>query len=161
MQLSPVPSSTLILIYGFFINNLSSSTCSSTLISDRPHLQFFFGMNTLSLSVLLNVLTRVNEQIKVVAREAGGFVVDMIRQNKIARRAFLLAGSPGTDKTALALSISQELDTKNKSGNGSPCCWSKYSATCTTTNNSTLDEVNRLALWSYMQLWIKDGSLTL
>lgn len=49
---------------------------------------------------------------QVAAREAGGLVVDMIRQKKMAGRALLLAGPPGTGKTALALGISQELGTK-------------------------------------------------
>lgn len=46
------------------------------------------------------------------AREAAGLVVDMIRQKKMAGRALLLAGAPGTGKTALALGISQELGSK-------------------------------------------------
>jgi len=46
------------------------------------------------------------------AREAAGLVVDMIKQKKMAGRALLLAGPPGTGKTALALGISQELGTK-------------------------------------------------
>lgn len=46
------------------------------------------------------------------AREAAGLVVDMIRQKKMAGRALLLAGPPGTGKTALALGISQELGSK-------------------------------------------------
>ncbi|KAE9600467.1 putative DNA helicase [Lupinus albus] len=46
------------------------------------------------------------------AREGAGLVVDMIRQKKMAGRALLLAGPPGTGKTALALGISQELGTK-------------------------------------------------
>eukprot|EP00882_Tetradesmus_deserticola_P010848 GHRQ01011465.1.p1 GENE.GHRQ01011465.1~~GHRQ01011465.1.p1 ORF type:complete len:204 (+),score=72.37 GHRQ01011465.1:518-1129(+) len=46
------------------------------------------------------------------AREACGIVVGMIRQKKMAGRALLLTGAPGTGKTALALGISQELGTK-------------------------------------------------
>jgi RuvB-like protein 1 (pontin 52) len=46
------------------------------------------------------------------AREACGFVVEMIRQKKMAGRALLLTGASGTGKTALALGISQELGTK-------------------------------------------------
>jgi RuvB-like protein 1 len=46
------------------------------------------------------------------AREAGGVVVEMIRQKKMAGRALLLTGGPGTGKTALALGIAQELGTK-------------------------------------------------
>ena len=43
------------------------------------------------------------------AREACGVVVDMIKQKKMAGRALLMAGAPGTGKTALALGIAQEL----------------------------------------------------
>ena len=39
------------------------------------------------------------------AREACGVVVDMIKAKKMAGRALLLAGAPGTGKTALALGI--------------------------------------------------------
>lgn len=46
------------------------------------------------------------------AREACGVVVDMIRQKKMAGRALLLTGAPGTGKTALALGVAQELGTK-------------------------------------------------
>ncbi len=46
------------------------------------------------------------------AREACGLVVDLIKAKKMAGRALLMAGAPGTGKTALALSISQELGPK-------------------------------------------------
>lgn len=46
------------------------------------------------------------------AREGCGIVVDMIRAKKMAGRALLLTGAPGTGKTALALGISQELGSK-------------------------------------------------
>lgn len=46
------------------------------------------------------------------AREAAGLVVELIRSKKMAGRALLLAGAPGTGKTALALGISQELGPK-------------------------------------------------
>jgi len=46
------------------------------------------------------------------AREACGVVVDMIKAKKMAGRALLLAGAPGTGKTALALGISSELGAK-------------------------------------------------
>ncbi|KAE9375750.1 TIP49-domain-containing protein [Stipitochalara longipes BDJ] len=49
---------------------------------------------------------------QTAAREACGVVVDLIRAQKMAGRAILLAGGPGTGKTALALAISQELGTK-------------------------------------------------
>jgi len=46
------------------------------------------------------------------AREACGVVVDLIKSRKMAGRALLLAGAPGTGKTALALGIAQELGPK-------------------------------------------------
>eukprot|EP00210_Caulerpa_lentillifera_P006438 g6150.t1 len=46
------------------------------------------------------------------AREACGIVYEMIKKKKMAGRALLLAGAPGTGKTALALGISQELGTR-------------------------------------------------
>ena len=46
------------------------------------------------------------------AREACGVVADMIREKKMAGRALLMTGAPGTGKTALALGISQELGTR-------------------------------------------------
>uniref|UniRef100_A0A7S2L7W5 RuvB-like helicase n=1 Tax=Leptocylindrus danicus TaxID=163516 RepID=A0A7S2L7W5_9STRA len=46
------------------------------------------------------------------AREACGIVVDLIRSKKMAGRALLLAGAPGTGKTALALGIASELGKK-------------------------------------------------
>jgi RuvB-like protein 1 (pontin 52) len=46
------------------------------------------------------------------AREAAGIVVDMIKSKKMAGKALLLAGAPGTGKTAIALAVSQELGSK-------------------------------------------------
>merc|ERR1719473_2629369 len=46
------------------------------------------------------------------ARVACGICVEMIRSKKMAGRALLLAGAPGTGKTALALGVAQELGSK-------------------------------------------------
>jgi len=46
------------------------------------------------------------------AREAAMICVELIKSKKMAGKALLFAGAPGTGKTALALAISQELGTK-------------------------------------------------
>lgn len=46
------------------------------------------------------------------AREAAGIILDLISAKKMAGRAILFAGAPGTGKTALALAMSQELGPK-------------------------------------------------
>lgn len=46
------------------------------------------------------------------AREAAGLVVSLIKNKKMAGRALLMAGAPGTGKTATALGIAQELGPK-------------------------------------------------
>jgi len=43
------------------------------------------------------------------ARRAAGIVLEMIKDGKIAGRAMLLAGSPGTGKTAIAMAMSRAL----------------------------------------------------
>ena len=46
------------------------------------------------------------------AREVCGIVVEMVKSKQMAGRALLLAGPPGTGKTAIALAIAQDLGPK-------------------------------------------------
>ncbi|XP_067928644.1 ruvB-like 2 [Watersipora subatra] len=45
------------------------------------------------------------------ARRAAGVILEMIKEGKIAGRALLIAGQPGTGKTAVAMGIAQSLGT--------------------------------------------------
>ncbi|CAN4116713.1 unnamed protein product [Withania somnifera] len=46
---------------------------------------------------------------QVSARKAAGIIVKMVQQGKISGRALLLAGQPGTGKTAIAMGMAKEL----------------------------------------------------
>lgn len=43
------------------------------------------------------------------AREAAGIIVNMVKEGKMAGRAILMAGPPGTGKTAIAIAMTKEL----------------------------------------------------
>lgn len=45
------------------------------------------------------------------ARKAAGVILEMIKEGKIAGRAILMAGAPGTGKTAIAMGMAQALGT--------------------------------------------------
>jgi len=46
------------------------------------------------------------------AREAAGLVVELIKSKKMAGKALMFVGPPGTGKTAIALAVSTELGPK-------------------------------------------------
>ena len=51
------------------------------------------------------------------ARKAAGIVVRMIKESKLSGRAILIAGGPGTGKTAIATGISKALSSEDKKVN--------------------------------------------
>lgn len=83
------------------------STVKSQRISSHTHIK---GLGLKEDGVPLEVGSGLVGQEN--AREAAGVVVDLIKSKKMAGKALLFAGPPGTGKTALAMAIAQELGPK-------------------------------------------------
>lgn len=62
--------------------------------------------------ISVHICQLILQYVLLVWIQAAGVVVELIKAKKMAGRALLLAGAPGTGKTALALGISQELGPK-------------------------------------------------
>lgn len=89
------------------ISNASSSSSREARIATHSHIK---GLGLDEYGVALPSARGFVGQKS--AREACGLVLDLIRQKKFAGRALLLAGGPGTGKTALALGMAHELGHK-------------------------------------------------
>eukprot|EP00939_MAST-03C_sp_MAST-3C-sp1_P002891 g2891.t1 len=83
------------------------STTRTQRISHHTHIK---GLGLDTVGKAIRIQSGLVGQEK--AREACGIIVELIQSKKMAGRALLLAGAPGTGKTALALGIAQELGPK-------------------------------------------------
>merc|ERR1712000_669058 len=80
------------------------STTKSVRISSHTHIK---GLGLDEEGMAIEISSGMVGQEK--AREAAGIVVDLIKNKKMAGKALLFVGPPGTGKTAIALALSQEL----------------------------------------------------
>merc|ERR1712038_1251417 len=83
------------------------STTRTQRIASHTHVK---GLGLDETGAAINIQSGLCGQTQ--AREAAGIVVDMIKNKKMAGKALLFAGPPGTGKTAIALAISAELGPK-------------------------------------------------
>ena len=92
-------------------NILGSGSSSSSRRSAAPRVAAHTHVTGLG----LNALGEVDPSVKcglvgqTAAREACGVVADLVRSTKLAGRAVLLTGGPGSGKTALAMAVSKDL----------------------------------------------------
>ena len=71
----------------------------------------FFSSLSLSFPSSVHLFTDLLLPFWLIA-QAAGIAVDLIRSKKMAGRAVLFAGAPGTGKTAIALGMAKELGPK-------------------------------------------------
>jgi len=84
-----------------------ASTTREQRIASHSHIK---GLGVNAAGVAIDIAAGLVGQHK--AREAAHVIVQLIKSKKMAGRALLLAGAPGTGKTALALGIAQDLGPK-------------------------------------------------
>lgn len=105
-SIHPFISSFLFIMSSLRIEEVTSGESLSR-IAAHTHIK---GLGVREDGSVINVAAGLVGQVE--AREAASTVVDLIKSKKMAGKALLLAGAPGTGKTALALAISTELGPK-------------------------------------------------
>jgi RuvB-like protein 1 len=93
----------------------SSSTSTSQRVAAHTHISGL-GLNEygeVDNSDNNNNNTKCGLIGQVPAREAMGLIADLVQVQKLAGRAALLTGPPGSGKTALAVALSKTIGEKN------------------------------------------------
>lgn len=89
---------------------LASTTTSFSSLTSAPRLGRISHIWGLGLDSGLEAwITSQGMVGQVSARRAAGVILEMIREGRIAGRAVLLAGQPGTGKTAIAMGMAKSL----------------------------------------------------